>query len=542
MDTLSTSSTIQDKESQKWSPKKTSHLSLLLDQAGVDDEVIYHRYDGHGTPESPYVVEFLPYDARNPMTFPKPLKWLITLIAAAATLAVSFASSAYSGGITDIRRHFHVSNEAVILGVSTFVLGFAIGPLIWAPLSEMFGRQKLFFLTYMALTAFNAAAAVAPSMTALIVLRFFAGVFGSSPLTNAGGVIADMFPASERGIAASIYAMAPFLGPAIGPIAGGFLGQASGWRWVEGMITIFTGVVWIVNSIVYPETYAPVLLRRRAEALSRITGKVYLSKIDLHQPKKTVSAQFRQALLRPWILLFKEPIVLLTSLYLAIAYGTLYLCFAAFPIVYQRGRGWSPGIGGLAFIGIAVGMFLAVMGTILDNRRYQRLLAKNMGRAVPEARLPPSLVGSVLLPVGLFWFAWTNGPNVHWVVSIIGTAFFAAGLLLVFLSLTTYLIDSYVMFAASVLAANSVLRSLFGAAFPLFTTYMYQKLGIHWASSIPAFLALACVPFPWLFYKYGQRIRMKCEYAAEAARMLELMHTSTKTMDMTEDESIKDAE
>jgi MFS family permease len=97
-----------------------------------------------------------------------------------------------------------------------FVVGFAIGPLFWAPLSETFGRQRLFFGTYLVLTIFNAAACGSPNIAALIIFRFLSGAFGSSPLTNAGGVIADMFPATQRGIATSIFAMAPFLGPALG--------------------------------------------------------------------------------------------------------------------------------------------------------------------------------------------------------------------------------------------------------------------------------------------------------------------------------------
>jgi len=124
----------------------------------------------------------------------------------------------------------------------------------------------------------------------------------------------------------------------------------------------------------------------------------------------------------------------------------------------------------------------------------------------------------------------------HWSISIIATAPFGFGMVLVFLSIMNYLIDSYVIFAASVLAANSVLRSLFGAAFPLFTTYMYQNLGIHWASSIPAFLALMCVPFPFLFYKYGESIRLKCKFAAEAAAALERMRGGDQDVDEEIDE------
>ncbi|RCI17186.1 hypothetical protein L249_2162 [Ophiocordyceps polyrhachis-furcata BCC 54312] len=529
-----------DIESLRRPAARASHFATLLDPAGADENALAYKYPGNGTPQSPFIVDFLPTDARNPLTFKRPFKWLITWLAAFSTLAVSFASSAYSGGAGYIKAEFGVSSEVVILGVSMFVLGFAIGPLIWAPLSELYGRQRIFFVTYMALTAFNAAAAAAPSMPALIVLRFFAGAFGSSPLTNAGGVIADMFSAEERGLATSVFALAPFLGPALGPIASGFLGQAAGWRWVEGLMAIFSGVLWILNSVICPETYAPFLLRERAAALSRKTGSVYLSKLDAGRPRTSVAAQFKIALSRPWLLLFREPIVLLTALYMAIIYGTLYMCFAAFPIVFQQGRGWAPGIGGLAFCGIAVGMAVALVGSLCDDRRFQKVVARFRGTPPPEARLPPALVGSILLPIGLFWFAWTNGPTVHWVLPIIGSAFFAAGIVLVFLSLMNYLIDSYVIFAASALAANSVLRSLFGAIFPLFTTYMYKGLGTNWASSIPAFLALVCVPFPFLFYRYGAGIRMRCKYAAEAAQISSLVRA--KQTQLTEDEATTEAD
>lgn len=197
---------------------KHSHWRILFDQAGIDARVLNHTYVGHGTTESPFRVEFLSDDARNPLKFSKVFKWTVTLTTAFSTLAVSFTSSAYSGSVPKVVDEFGVSVIVAILGVSMFVLGFAIGPLFWAPFSELYGRQKLFFVTYMALTAFNAAGAGAPNMAALIVLRFLAGAWGSSPLTNSGGVIADLFPAHERGIATSIFALAPFFGPALGEL------------------------------------------------------------------------------------------------------------------------------------------------------------------------------------------------------------------------------------------------------------------------------------------------------------------------------------
>ncbi|KAH7136396.1 major facilitator superfamily transporter [Dactylonectria macrodidyma] len=503
-----------------------SHFCLVLDQAEISHHVLHYAYQGAGTAESPFLVELLPGDPFDPMAFPKWRKWTITFLLAIASLAVAFASTAYSSGMEDIAQQFRVSSEVALLGLSLFILGLAVGPLLWAPLSEEYGRQYLFIGTYTAHVVFNAGAAAAQNIETLIILRFFAAFFGAAPYTNSNAVLADMFPASERGLAMTLFGAAPFLGPALGPIAGGFLGAAGGWRWIQGLMASFTGVSLILCTICVPETYAPVLLRRRAAKLSKITGKVYVSSVDAHQSRQSVGQVLRRTLLRPWILLFREPIVLLTAIYLAVIYGTLYLFFAAFPIVYQYQRGWPAGVSGLAFSGTAVGMAASILYVAAyDNKRYARLVTAGGGTAPPEARLPVAIIGSVWVTVGLFWFAWTNGRNVHWIVSIMASGFFAAGMVFVFVGIINYLIDSYVVYAASVLAANTVIRSLFGAAFPLFTTQMYKNIGIHWASSVPAFLALGCLPVPFLFYRYGESIRAKCKYAAEAAVILAKMRT-----------------
>ncbi|EXJ69961.1 uncharacterized protein A1O5_07034 [Cladophialophora psammophila CBS 110553] len=534
----STSTLTNDVESQKHAPSSTKvpHWRLVVSQSLVTEEVLNHRYRGSGTDEDPYIVEFIPSDPRNPMNFPDWKKWALTLSVAFATLAVAFVSTAYTASTKQIIEAFGCSQEVATLGVSLFVLGFAIGPLLWAPLSELYGRQVLFFGTYAVLTAFNAGAAGANSIASLIVMRFLAGTFGASPLTNAGGVIADMFPANQRGLGMSIFAAAPFLGPTIGPVVGGFIAESVGWRWVEGVMAIFTGCLWIFGALVIPETYAPVILSRRAKALTKRTGKVYLSAIERRQGKVTPQAAFSQALSRPWALLFLEPIVLLISVYMAILYGTLYMLFGAFPIVFEEQRGWSQGIGGLAFSGVAVGMISGVIYAIFDNKRYSRIEAENGGEAPPEARLPPAAVGAVAIPIGMFWFAWTNYPSIHWIVCIIASAPFGFGMVNVFLACMNYLIDAYTIYAASVLAANSVLRSLFGAVFPLFTVQMFHNLGIHWASSIPAFLALACAPFPFVFYRYGESIRMKCKYAAQAHEVMQQMRSQTRDVEVTDEE------
>ncbi|THC97085.1 hypothetical protein EYZ11_003463 [Aspergillus tanneri] len=502
-------------------PSRINYWRLLFDQNVVTQEIANHPYDGSGTEEDPYVVVWIPNDPRNPMNFSSARKWSYTVLVSFITLTTALVSSAYSGGMRQIVEDFGCDQEVVILGISLFVLGFAFGPLIWAPLSETFGRRHIFTITYCLMTAFNAGAAGAKNIQTLIILRFFAGFSGSSAFGNGGGSISDLFPASQRGIAISLFAAAPLCGPTFGPVIGGFLGSGAGWRWVEGFMAAFSGVVWLCVYFFLPETYAPVLLRRRAARLSELSGKVYRSKLDIERGMVPLLKTLSTALSRPWLLLFREPIVFLFCVYMAIIYGTLYMLFAAFPIVYQEIRGWSEGVGGLAFMGVLVGMILAVAYTIPDNLHYAKLCRQTTGRLAPEVRLPPSIIGGIALPIGLFWFAWTNSPSIHWMASIAAGVPFGFGEVLVFLSVFNYLIDSYTIFAASVLAANSALRSLFGMAFPLFTTYMYHNLGIHWASSIPAFLALACAPVPILFYLYGARIRKRCVYAAESEAFME---------------------
>ncbi|CAI7602674.1 unnamed protein product [Penicillium glandicola] len=490
------------------------HLALKTD---ISEQIVSHQYTGSGTEEDPYVVFWLTDDQLNPFAFSKCSKWTITIIVSLATLAVSLISSAYTGGLVEVVESLHTSQELTLLGVSVYVVGFAVGPLLWAPLSETYGPG----------------AAASPNIQSLIIFRFLAGSFGSAPMAISGGVIADTFPAVERGFAAGLYGGAPFMGPALGPVIGGFLAEGAGWRSVEWLLVAFSGTILLMMYLLLPETYAPVLLRKRAQALSKITGHVYLSKVDMEQGKLPMSKRLRVALSRPWVLLFCEPIVLLLSLYLSIIYGTLYMFLAAYPIVFEEVRGWSEGTTGLTFLGVMIGILCATAYTIPMYQRYKKKSLQSKSHLPPEARLPDAFLGAIALPVGLFWFAWTNFPSIHWIVPVTAGIPFGFGMVTVFLAVLNFLVDAYTIYAASVLAANSLLRSMFGAAFPLFTGYMYRSLGIHWASSIPAFLALACLPMPFLIYRYGSQIRERSHYAADASafmkRYLETAETESET-------------
>ncbi|KAJ9096132.1 hypothetical protein QFC20_006507 [Naganishia adeliensis] len=217
--------------------------------------------------------------------------------------------------------------------------------------------------------------------------------------TYSGGTVADLFEADERGLGMVIFSTAPFMGPALGPICGGFLGETAGWRWVVALLAILSALMTLIGAPWLPETYPIVLLRPRAALLSRVTGQRYVYKGDKGKDVGIVRL-YETALSRPWALLFKEPIVFLLAVYMAIIIGTLYLLFGAFPIVFKQERGWSPGIGGLSFLGGLIGWVLAVVYSLVyENPRYARKLKEAGGWLRPEERLPPAILGGILLPV-----------------------------------------------------------------------------------------------------------------------------------------------
>ncbi|BEI81998.1 hypothetical protein CcaverHIS002_0211580 [Cutaneotrichosporon cavernicola] len=470
--------------------------------------IVAHEYKGAGTEEDPFVVMWLPHDTENPYRWSPLYRWTLTILAAMGTLSVTMGSSVLSSAMKSIRHDFPNHNDQMYIMVTgIYILGFVLGPFLWAPFSEVFGRRLTYIITFIPLTAFDAGVCGAPTLNAMLILRFLAGMFGCSSMTSAGGLISDMFESSDRGLAMGVFGVMPWLGPVIGPICGGFLSYAEGWRWVAAVTAIFAGVLTVMHIVFIPETYGPVLLRKRAHKLSEATGRVYRCEDDVITPlnhRDLVINQFKM----PYILLFTEPIVFVFSIYMAVIFGLLYMQFTSFPLVFQGARGWSPGIAALAFIGIAVGSNTALGYMIFaGNPKYARELQEK-GALPPEARLPTGLIGATLLPLGLFVFAWTCVPtSIHWIVPIAATVPYGAGLVLIFLACNNYLVDMFCHNAASVLAGGTVVRSIMGVVLPLTTLKMYDALGINWASTLVAFLCLVFVPVPLILIKYGRRIR-----------------------------------
>ncbi|KEP46436.1 putative MFS multidrug transporter, partial [Rhizoctonia solani 123E] len=350
------------------------------------------------------------------------------------------------------------------------------------------------------------ACAWAPNTASLIIFRFLAGIGGSAPLTIGAGSISDLFHERDRAVAMSLFSLGPLLGPIIGSIAGGFVTQDIGYQWVFKIISIAAGVVALFGIPLLQETYAPVL-RYCLSFLSDINQGSTLSRRrygypDL-TPRGSLGKVLSENLIRPLQLLTRSLICFSLSLYMAIM-------FVTFPTLFASVYGWGPGIAGLAYLGLGVGfMFAAVIGSRLMNVLYLKLSERNGGQGKPEYRIPPMFCGTIPIVIGLFWYGWTAHVKAHYILPIIGSGVFGAGMMFCFMPIQLYLVDSF-SYAASAIAAATFLRSLFGFAFPLFGQRLFNSLGIGGGHSLLAGIAIVVgVPFPiWIYFK-GEEMRAR---------------------------------
>lgn len=233
-----------------------------------------------------------------------------------------------------VLAEFHsTSLEIATFVVSVYLIGFAAGPVLLAPLSEIYGRVPVYHACNIGFVAFSVACALAPSLDSLIAFRFLAGLFGVAPITNGGGTVADMIPQKQRGTVLAVFSIGPLLGPIIGPIAGGFLSNAKGWRWNFWLLAIISGFITVFMFFVMKESYAPVLLERKAERLRKETGNDLLrSKLDIGL---SPSDFFKRSAVRPVKMFIYSPVVAIMALYTALTYGYLYVQFTTMTEVFQ---------------------------------------------------------------------------------------------------------------------------------------------------------------------------------------------------------------
>ncbi len=293
--------------------------------------------------------------------------------------------------------------EVTGLTITLFLLGYCAGPLIFAPLSEFYGRRYIFYITFICYIAFSFLCAFAPNFGSLLVGRFLAGTFVSAPLTNAPGVLADLWGPAARGNAMAGFSCMVWVGPSIGPVISGFLELTEDWRWSVYMTHWLAGGTLLLLFTI-PETFTPIVLKHKAQRIrrARIPG-FEDAKAPFDDTDRSLFAIYKVALTRPWIIMF-DPISFLIAVYISLVYLLLYMLFSIYPIIFQEKRGWNPGVGELPLLGTVVGAVIGAFFVIWDSRRIQRLI--EAGKMEPEDRLLIAMFGGVSFAACNFWLAW----------------------------------------------------------------------------------------------------------------------------------------
>ncbi|EPT01658.1 hypothetical protein FOMPIDRAFT_1036148 [Fomitopsis schrenkii] len=461
------------------------------------------------TEEDEYLVQL---DASEDPKHISPLhKWAIVVVISVSALCTAFASSCASMTEEGVARDLHSSHEVAILSISLFVEGLGLGPLVTGPLSELYGRNAIYRVSYFLFFVFTWPVAFPPNIATLLVFRFITGFCSSAFLSVAGGSVSDLFENRHVATPMAVYTISPFLGPVLGPLVSGY---NVNWRWVYRVLLIWQFTMLCLLILIVPETYTPVLLKRKAARLRKTSGDGRFW-APLDRREKSLARSIMQSIYVPFELLLYDRMVLLLDAWTALLLGILYLAFQAFPIIFMDKHGFSMQQTGLTFLGIGVGMIAAVCSQPLWNRYNARIREKHNGHPPPEAGLIMGQVGGLLAPLGLFWLAFTTYRGVPWIVPIIASVPFGTGIVFIFTSVFTYLVVAYRPIAASAMASNSALRSTFAAVFPLFAGQMYDRLGTVGATALLAGLATLMAPLPFIYYRIGHRLRQRSRFAVK---------------------------
>ncbi|GEQ69350.1 hypothetical protein JCM33374_g3021 [Metschnikowia sp. JCM 33374] len=451
-------------------------------------------------------------------------KWFIVILVCTTTLCVTSISSVWSLASELIKTEFGVSHEMSTLGISLYTWCLGTGSIFLSPISEFHGRKIVYVSGLFVVFAFQFVPAFSANFGFIIFSRAIAGFFASSFLSVASGTFSDLFKKSKRTMhlkhnqdkelskALVVYSSSCFVGPALGPLISGLICQNISYRWQFRVMCIWSGLMTILVLIFVPETYEPILLKRKAKRLRKTTGdQRYYAAIEIHHISLYESILMSSK--RPILLLLNDRVTVVLCFYSGFILGIIYMFFVSFPHIMQTVYNFNLQAQGLSFLGLLLGLSsCALISPGLVNIWRSKIITKNGGVHTPELRFLPVMVGVFFVPVGLFIIAWTSYSKFHWIGPIFGSFVYGIGTILIFDGIFAYTVEAYRKYTASAMATNSFVRSIMCGVFPLIGIRMYEAMGIHWATTLVAFFGCLLIPIPFLLYKYGAIYRSKSPY------------------------------
>lgn len=459
------------------------------------------------------LLSFKDISARKTRNWSNRTKIIYTISYSFVTFAAQFNSTTTSSiyFVGEMQKNFNIGREVSVLTISLYIMGIAFGPMIFAPLSEVFGRKYGVLLPFLISCLFTFITAISYNVPSMMICRFLAGFFAGAPIVSAGGVLADLWDPSFRGAAFALYACFVANGASFGPVISSLLihhnSNDQSWRLPQYFTGLCELVLFIIMYIFTEETYEPVILQRYAK-IERIRSNNWIIHSSLDAKQLSWRHIITMHVVRPFVML-TIPIVFTMALFASYVYGLFYLMITNISTSYELTRNWTGTIADLPNVSLFIGVFLGCIGNMIWALKYAKLVKNNNGKSIPEQRFPIMMMLGWLMPAGIFVFGWTSFSYIHWVVPCIGILMIGAGFITIFQGCLNYLVDSYPTYAASAIAANTFLRSVFAASFPLFAKQLFTNLGVHWGSTLIGFIALGMIPIPFALFIFGERIRKR---------------------------------
>ncbi|KAK4862807.1 hypothetical protein LT330_002940 [Penicillium expansum] len=463
------------------------------------------------------LVDYEENDPENPLNWSSMKKWLIVFAISWMGFVSVFSTMTITPTAPQILQEFHSHNTLdQTLLVTIWELGEGIGPFFIAPLSERFGRLPVFHIGNFLALCCLIACALSVNIPMLIAFRFLTGCF-LSILTLGPTIVGDLFQTEQTGLTIALVMGLQMIADFISPVAGAYIAHDLGWRWSIWLAVIVLGFFSLFLLAVLRETYAVVILRRKAERLQKESadGKTYRSKYQAHVDASTIF----ESVMKPLQILAQSPIIILTTSYMAVTYALVSLILATitetmestYPAVFNSGSV------GLTFLSLAIGNTIALIFYSLTSDRYVIHQQKKNGDAFkPESRLVHLLLAAIILPVGFLIYGWTLASHVHWIVPLIGISVAGFSMTLSTLPIETYVVDVYKIYAASAIAAGVIFRATSGALLPLIGPPLYQSIGLGWGNTVLAFITAVFIPPLGLLVIYGDWVRSKERFGSPA--------------------------
>ncbi|KAK6356648.1 hypothetical protein TWF718_000988 [Orbilia javanica] len=456
-------------------------------------------------------------------------KWIVSLLTLSAFFS-PFSSTVYLPALLPVQQELGITTTQVNLSLTTYLIFQAIAPTLSGELSDTLGRRPVYILTFVIYVAACAGLAVQKSLAALLILRMLQSSGSSGTVAIAFGTLADFTTPAERGTYMGFMNSFPLSSPALGPVIGGAIAEAAGWRWIFWFLVIFASLTLTLMFLAFPETNRKVVGDGsiRPPALNRAVLEKFVSpKESWASGSQDASARRKRTIrdmlpnpFRSVLIIFNKDVSIIL-LVMSIFYAAFYAVMASLPKLFSEMYGYNELQVGLCYLAFGTGGIISsiVTGKIID--RDFKSVAKKAGIEVDRKKLDDmsrfplekARLKSIWYVMGLciaaiIPYGWALSRKPHVAVPLVLQFIIGASNVSVISIISVFLVDLYPAAPATATASGNLCRCMFGAVSTSVIEIMITKLGVDWTFTFWGLICLICFPLLEMERRWGHRWRL----------------------------------